>query len=259
MNRHAARLSRLFLSFVGLALLCNAPRAAEPPETYAVVAVVGDELSIVVYRPSVGSNRDTNAVQHVPNSNAHFDSVASGAAGNAIRAALPTATLRRVILDDRAMFGRVQDLGSVDGGLALLLQSLKPQLDAADAHYLVVVGKSRGETSLRVRSGTIGSGKLSGLGFFIDREKRMRRTDTGESGEGFISPFAYVMVTLIDVRTGQVVRSASASESAALANAGDRSADDPWDSLTAERKVNLLDTMLRRAVLRATPRVLAPA
>ena len=87
----------------------------------------------------------------------------------------------------------------------------------------------------------------------------MTKTETGEAGRGFVAPFAYVQVSLIDLRTGAVVRSEAAEESTTRANVGPTADLDPWDALTPEQKLRILENLLGRAVQRTVPLVLAPA
>jgi hypothetical protein len=52
----------------------------------------------------------------------------------------------------------------------------------------------------------IGSGDLTGIGYYVDDLKRVR-SEEGQSGKGFLSSYAYVTATLLDAKTMKVVRS----------------------------------------------------
>ena len=240
------------------ALPGHAADTAAAADTYAVVALVGDEFSVVTYQPSVGSNIDQNVRQEVPLNDTHLDQLATRVAINAIHRAVPAATLQSIGVADEATFGGADRLFASDGTLPALLSTVKPLLERPDTHYLVVISKYRGDAQLRVRNGTIGSGKLTGLGFYVDAYKSMKSSDTGERGRGFLSSYAYLMISLVDLRTGAVVRSEHAVESATRANVGPQSTLEPWDALTAGQKARLLDNMLGRAVQKTVPLVVAP-
>lgn len=259
------RSTSIRLATASLALSAAVGHAADGPEptgaadTYAVVALVGDEFTIVTYQPGVGSNIDQNRKEEVPVDNAHFDQLATRVAVNALRRTVPGAALQGIAVPDHGAFGDADALLASDGTLPSLLSAVKPRLQRPDTHYLVVISKYRGDAQLRVRNGAIGSGKLSGVGFYIDAFKGLKNSGTGERGRGFLAPYAYVMVSLVDLRTGAIVRSEHAVETTTRANTGPESTLEPWDALTAEQKARLLDNMLGRAVQKTVPRVVAPA
>jgi len=236
----------------------GAGRAATVDEAYAVVSLVGDELSIVTYQPSVGSVLDKNIRQALPMPDAHFDRLAGQVAVSTIRHATPDAAAQAIEVANGASFGDATALFATDGTLPALLTAVKPSLQRPDTHYLVVISKYRSDAHLRTDNGAIGSGKLTGLGFYIDAVKRMKSTNTGERGRGFVAPFAYVMVSLVDLRTGEVVGSKQEVESATRANVGPQSTLDPWEAMTAERKVQLLDRLLAQAVRRSVAQLVSP-
>jgi hypothetical protein len=246
-------------ALVTIALPGHAAETPDGADTYAVVALVGDEFSVVTYRPGVGSNIDQNIRQDVPLDDKHLDQLATRVAINAIHRVAPAATLQSIAVADEAAFGDADRLFASDGTLPALLTTVKPLLERPDTHYLVVISKYRGDAHLKVRSGTIGSGKLTGLGFYVDAYKNMKNSNTGERGRGFLAPYAYLMISLVDLRTGAVVRSETAVETATRANVGPQSTLEPWDALTPDQKAHLLDTMLGRAVQKTVPLVVAPA
>ena len=101
------------------------------------------------------------------------------------------------------------------------------------------------------------SGKIEGVGFYLDADLRTRRGDTGASGQGFLAPYAYIKVSLIDVKTMSVIRAQIAEETVALSTA--RAAEGslrPADVLTPAQKTAALQNMIRQAVAKAMPGVL---
>lgn len=227
--------------------------AADAPDSYAVVALFGDDLSVVTYRSTTGSSLDRNEQQHVALGDGRFDRLATQVSMNAIRAALPGARIEPLTMSDDAL------AGGLDVSLPSLLETVKGKLQDKDTHYLLVIGKYRGDAHLKVASGTIGSGRLEGIGFYIDPFLRMKKTNTGESGRGFVAPFAYLSVSLVDLRTGAVIRSEAATESMTHANVGASTTLDPWDAMTPEQKVRSIEVVIRKALLWAVPRVVAPS
>ncbi len=258
MKRHAVQRFSGPLTLCAALAFGGAAAAAEEPNSYAVAALVVQEITVVTYESTVGSRLDRNCEPHIPILDDHFDRLATELSIGVIRDTLPTAVVQPMSFRDTAPFANPDAL-LPDQGLKPLLEAVQAQSLPKDTHYVVLISKFRSDARLKVSSGTIGSGKLTGLGFYIDADKQMKRTDTGEPGRGFVSPFAYVTVSLIDLRTGTVVRFVTATESEARANVGPNTTLNPWDATTAEQKLRALDNRLGRALRSAIPRVIAPA
>ena len=250
-RRHVARLA----STVALGALCALCGSAHAADRYAVLALIGDDLSIVTYQTSTGSHLDTNTVQHLANDDDRFDRVAVQNAAAAVRRTVPGATTFGIKAADPAEYGVNDAMLESPGQVKALLEPLRPVL--GDARYLLIVSKSHGDAYLRTANGSIGSGKLNGLGFYLDYRKRTSN-GAGERGRGFVAPYAYVTVTLVDVGTGAVVRSDSSNEGRMVSITRSPDATDPWEALTADQKVAMLGNLIRRAMERVVPQVVAP-
>lgn len=254
MKLESTKVLAVITSF-GLAVLSPIAAAADK---YAVVAAIGNELTIVTYQPSVGSNLDSNLRQVVPLPDDSFDLVASKAAEAAIHKAVPDAVTvtmaspdKSVYLHDDATAQRIDLSADQLGGI---------EKNAAEtgARYLVVITKSKGDTRLAFRNEKAGQGKLFGIGFYFDRITRVYQTDTGKSDRGFLSPYAYLTLTLVDLQTGAVVRTKTANETTTIGSAISATETHPWDAVPAEMKVRALNGLIRRAVAETVPQVLAP-
>ena len=225
---------------------------------YAVLALIGDEMTIVTYQPAVGSNLDANDRQKVTLGDDVFDRSTDLAVDTAIRRAASGATTKIVTVADPALRARSEDIVESPERLKALVAPISAQV-GPDVRWLLLVTKHRDDTRLRVANGDIGAGKLSGLGFYIDRHRRLTRSDTGESGRGFLAPYAYLSVSLVDLTTGDVVRTRSVSESTTLSSARNPSSFDPWEAVPPQRKIQILQGMVRHAVDVNVPLLLAPS
>lgn len=253
--------SSLALRIVLLGALAGTSFAAraidEAPASYAVMSLIGDSLTIVNYRSTTGSNLDNNEKQAVALADDSFDRNALTVADAAIRRALPGAQISMLLASDQSLYARQEELFESTERAKALLDAISLQLKDTSPRYLVLITKFRSEARLRLVSGSVGSGKLAGLGFYIDRRLRTKRTDTGESGAGFVAPYAYLAVSLIDLKTGAVIRTSPALESTSYSTARSTNAADPWDALTPEQKVRVLNNLLHRAIDRAVPGALS--
>ncbi len=137
-------------------------------------------------------------------------------------------------------------------------EAIAAALRKAGATHLLLVSKYRSDALLKAKHGSIGNGKLEGLGFYLDYDKKMRRSDTGESGRGFIAPYAYYRVSLIDLSTGKVLKHHEVRASRAVSVARNEDSFDPWEALSASRKLEMLLRFIRTETPGAVADVMQP-
>lgn len=252
---------RSALTLFGAAWLASAPasHAADGPmnQSYAVLSIIGDKMTMVTYRPSVGSNLDRNSHQEVPVNDAAFDNIALLAVDEAIKRVDPQATTTLLTVTHGAVY-RLSDamLDRPDDSSALL-GAIKGMLQKSQATRLILVTKHRGDALLKAESGSVGSGKLAGIGFYVDEVKPTYIRNTGKTGIGFVSPYAYLAVNLIDVASMKPIRRIVATESITVSTAQAKNSMRPWDALSSKEKFDSLETLIRKGIDRAVPQVLA--
>ena len=254
---------RNFVAVVGLcagAIPCAlaAETAVANGDGYVVMSLLGNELSIVSSRSSISSALDKNYHQEFALSDQHFDTVAVRTASALIHRLDPAAHTRLLVTADPAVFARAA--AGVDSELDVksLIAPIEGDVRSGDPHYLLILTKYRADARIRFRDDAVGRGKLSGLGFYLDRETRSKNVQTGEHADGFCAPYAYITATLVDLKTGRPVRSDSAAESSMRVVYSSAESVDPWDTMTADQKIRAIDTLIRRAVERTVPHVIAP-
>jgi hypothetical protein len=125
------------------------------------------------------------------------------------------------------------------------------------ATHLVLVTKRRSAASFRITAGTIGRGFLAGIGFYLDSVTRLHYDQSNQESPGFIAPYAYLSVSLVDAATLRTVKSATAAESAMSLSIDSKVAVQAWDALTAQQKVEALEGVIKSGVTRATAAALA--
>jgi hypothetical protein len=243
-----------------LACCCSlwAPLLARAADnrSYGVLSLIGDKMTLVVHVATTGSNFDKNRRDEIPLHEDTFDNAAVLAAGEAIKKISPQSATALFSSSDAELYQLQDKLFEPQDQSKALLNSLKELLQAKHATHLILITKYRADAHLRLRDGFIGSGKLSGIGFYIDETKRMMRSDTGEQSNGFLAPFAYVKLSLVDTETMSVISETTMMESTTLSTARSREAAKPWEVLTAEQKVQALQQIIRQAVAGAMPNVL---
>jgi hypothetical protein len=235
-------------------LLCLACLPASGEErVYAIMSLVGDGLLIVHQDISTGSRLDRNAREFVAINTPALDNAMVIAVEDGLRARDRSVKTVLLAARDPGLF-TLQSRGLEEArGLALLLPVLRPIAQSAGATHLVLAAKYRDETRVLMAEGHVGAGRIEGVGFYLDDNMRVENRDTGAASQGYIAPFAYFSVSLVELSSGallaqQVVREAHGISSQAAAI--------PWNALTAEQKIRMLQDLMRREAARAAQELL---
>ncbi len=244
---------------IAIALLLLAPLAASAQDSrkYAVLSLVGDKLLIVQREMSTGSRLDRNERTVVELPDNSIDRAVTIAVDDALRRANPGS--QPILLHSRRADLYEASYQSMDrrDGVARVYAAVKPILDKTPATHLVLVTKHRSRAMLRLRDGHVGSGFLEGVGFYVDHGTMARGVDTNDAEAGFIAPFSYLMISLIDLKTGQVVSQQHViGSNAAAPRPLERNVGNAWQRLDEKEKVARLTEVIRDETARAVPVVL---
>lgn len=246
----------LWSSTAALLLSCGAQAATSAP-SYAVIALVGDQLDIVTYQPQVGSELDSNTHMRLPLSEDELDTAALRAINRSLRASRPGAQIALLAASTPDSFADQDRLFNGDH------VTLPAEIDAAvhreGASTLVLVTKHRGDARLQVADGVIGSGKLDGLGYYLDTNKHLRNREKGVRSIGYIAPYVYVDVNLIDVATNTLLKRSTIATGYVIGTSRRAEAVNPWDALTSQEKVATLKSLLTRELQSTMPTLLGDA
>ena len=254
-------MSRLFLVGVVFAVFLGSAHGQSEinrsERTYAVLSLIGDVLHVVTYQPRTGTSRDPNRRESIALADAHFDKVALMATDTALRKQDPkTMTILlasrspELFRDQEALFA---------GSRVSLPSDIADAVKKSGATHLVLLTKYRGEARLQAAQGSLGSGKLQGLGFYVDGHYRLSRSDTGEVGWGFLAPFAYIRLSLVNATNFEVVSEEITTATQTLSSARNKEGSDPWGILTPDQKVQTLSNMITRELSGAVPALISKA
>jgi len=247
---------RPFIFAAGL-LLGRAVRAQTAPSLkYAGLSLLGDKLSVVTYQPKTGSQVDRNSVESVALPDLAFDKFALLDMQSTLQKREAKATLLMLAAAGPALYERAGEL-AVNARLDLP-DDIRQALAAAEITHLILLRKHRAEARMQAERGRLGSGMIEGLGFYLDRHYKMKRTDTGEVGVGFLAPFVFVKLSLIELSSASEIRAEAISASTTLSAARGGNDGDPWNVLSPEQKIERLKAMLGRELKRSLPLLLAP-
>lgn len=237
---------------IGLCLLLSVAAQAAPPR-YAIVSLIGDRLLLARSDPGTGSHVDRNLREYAPLEEPVFDNTAVFAAEDAIKAADPSATTVLMRVRDPAVYEAQARALEQGRGAQAIAPALGQVLAQAKATHLVLVSKHRHEAYVELPDGGTGTGYLEGLGFYIDSRMIINDRDRRQTAQGFIAPFAYLRVAVIDAQDGKVL--AEKPVTAARA-AWSQAAVSPWDALSPEEKTRAIQALIREQVKRVLPELL---
>lgn len=252
----------------GLAILAGFPVVAAAPEarasapgpapSLAVLSLIGDRLLIVESQMTTGSHLDRNSteVKEVPGdalniaSALEFERLAKQA-----RRGMAVTPL---LMGDRALRELHDAFVSGSRTMRDLVDLVRPSLVVRDFTHLAVLTRTRGDARIRTPDGSVGSGRLEGLGFYVDRWSRLNRVEAGgQEGLGFLAPFAYFRASLVDLETREVLAEESSREAQAYSTLEARETVHPWDTFSAEKKTQVLKAAITRGLEAVVPRLLA--
>jgi hypothetical protein len=227
------------------------------PPTYALLSLVGDQFTVVIRREETGSRLDQNVRRSYPIDGATLDDIALGVAEDVVKRLKPVSPVLRFSIRDPRLF-ELQDKLLVDSTESRALRAALGKLSRDhQVARLVVVTKLRDDAQFKLRNTTTGTGKISGLGFYVDPYRRPHEVETSERASEFLGPFAYVTVTVLNAESMAPIRSVPARESEMEVPVHSSGAVSAWDTLTPEAKVDALERVLRRAVEKATAAAIA--
>jgi len=247
-------LSRALLALAASWLLASpaaATDAAAAPAapTYAVVSLIGDQFGIVTRRSDVGTRLDPNERVSLPVPDAIFDRVAADAVEKALLAAKPGTPVLKASIRDPRLFALQEKLLVESPESHDMRVAVHDLLAKAGATELILVTKQRGEPTFKVVDGALGgTGWVSGIGFYIDNVSRMYNLEHKMTGEGFLAPYAHVMVSLLDVGSMRVVKSKHGFETTMALPQDKKPANHSWDAMSPQEKVDALEYVIKKAV-----------
>lgn len=246
---------RLVLTGVLLALARSA-MGADKPRSYAVVSLIGNELSVVGYDASVGSYLDRNRRTAIPIPDATFDRSALIVASESLKQIDGNAQVALFAPKAPELFEQHERF--FEGAKAMLPGSIGEELKKAGMTHLVLFTKHRADARLLLADSTnAGTGKLEGLGFFVDRMLLTHDANTGEQAQGTLAPYVYVKLSLVDLASASVLQAQPMTVSRIVAARQAQRVSEPWDALSAAEKVSVLREMLERETRRVMPALLA--
>lgn len=254
--RHQISYHRAMRAFLALVWTVLSLGAAAQDRTYAIVSLLGDHLTVVSAVDSTGSSLDHNARNVLKVGSPVLDQAAVLAVDTAVRRTVRGSNPVLLLVNDPKVYEAQSEALEAGGSAQSLLPTLAPTLAQAKATHLLLLTKVRREADLQIEHNNVGHGNLDGLGFYVDRSRQTYNRENGDRYVGFLAPYAYFRVSLVDLATGSVVSDEIVTASRVR---GVHSEAHPWDSMTPEQKIGSLKSILRTEANRVVPQLLERA
>jgi hypothetical protein len=240
--------SRRLLLLSGLAaLVWHADvLAQDSPRSIAIVSLLCDSIRVVGQEPTTGSRVNRNPVESIAVTFDALELPALRAATAAVLKADASAKVAPLKITDAAVYAAQSNM--VAGAKADLPAAILNPLKEAKITHLVLITRYRDEARMDTGRQVLGSGKVEGVGYYLDRETQIRLLSDGAVSVGFLAPFVYARVSLVDLATLQVIRSQVTTVGQAITAAATKTGGDPWDILDNAGKVDRLRKMLERQI-----------
>lgn len=228
----------------------SASAQTQPPKI-AVVSLIGDAITVDEYVGQTGTMFDPLTHQTFAVSSPLFDQTALLSAQDALKKLYPVAqvaTLAPPRAGSDSDPAKLLATGKVDPANPLIA-ALRKEGYA----QLIVIEKLRAPARMQLRSESVGRGHVKGLGFYVDRKYEIRKIDTGDTTTGFIAPYAYIKLSLVDMDKLAVLRDSPIIQDRVEADFNFRAGVSPWDALTPAQKTKMLRELVTRGVANALP------
>jgi|APMI01.1.fsa_nt_gi hypothetical protein len=225
-----------------LSLMAGTAFASEVTKL-GVMSVLGREVQVVVHAPTTGTRIDRNAKDNLNVGNEFEKFVLRTVVEDARREGLGEAMVLARPANGSMPWQR-------DGQAVLVTRPLLEAAQAAKLSHLLLIQPARAEAKLQMFRQATGAGQLEGLGFYVDTALEVQRVDSNQWSVGFLAPYAYFDMYLVDVATLDLQAEHRARASSAVIDPA-RQGNDPWEALSTQRKVEALQGLLQEEIGKA--------
>jgi hypothetical protein len=245
---------RSFGTLAAAMLLCAGTHAQTAP-SFAVISEVAREVSVITFQESTGSRLGANLRSRIDIPEGALDKVALIAAKNGLAKESPGAAVWLLAPMPADLFDAAQN--PAPGDVVKFPADLADAFKERGTTHLLLFQRFRGEATLKAARETMGSGRVDGLGFFVDSQTPLVIEGTSKMTKGYVAPYFFMRSSLIDAKTGKVLGTKVSTESRVLVSQQTMSGTRAWDMFTPQRKVEMLRDGLIAEIDAALPALLS--
>jgi hypothetical protein len=242
------RSMNLLLAVIVVAATAFASAAAHA-QRYAVISLIGDKMELAYARGVEGQPVDRIERRYIPLDDSSIDRAALLAANEEIKKLKPGSDPVLLQAFERSYF-------DTSAGTGALVEWIRQLVKGKKVTHAILITKLAYDGIPDLQKPFLGSRALEGVGFFVGRTPPPTGSDPMSAGPGFLSPFAYFLVTVVDLGTGQVVREERGLASTAI-SATSTDSGNPWEALSGTQKVQTLTDLVAKELAIVMPKVLA--
>jgi hypothetical protein len=237
----------------------HAQSAANGITTLGVFSLLGDGLQITLPGVITDSRLDRNLRESLPTREIGFDQAALRAVTDYM-ARQRAGTKLQMFRATKPLSLPDQRTVAEGAAKAELPAWIIEAINSAKLSHVLIITRHRGDAAFPVTDGyTVGRGMVEGIGYYLDADTEIKNLDTGITSQGFLGAYTMVRLQLLNAVSGELLGSQDIRAGRAYAGRRDVEAENVWNALTPNEKVDALREMIRENVARVLPQVMAKA
>ena len=242
---------RRFIAMVFVALAAFGAALAHAQQRYALISLIGDRMQLAYAKGVEGQPVDRIERRYIPLEDSRIDRATLLAANDIVKKLAPGPDPVLLQAFERDYFDIDAGTAGIVEWVRKLVKDAKPRVTQA-----ICVRKLQYEGVPAVQKAYVGGGTLEGVGFFVGREGPAQGAPPNSAGPGFLSPFAYFEVSLVDLASGKVLKFEKGTASKTLSAVGTDTGN-PWDTLSGGQKLEAINDLVKKELETVLPKVLA--
>jgi hypothetical protein len=256
-NRVRAAFSRRLTALtlpaaVLIGLMCGSGTAmAQEVRRIAAISLLGDKMTVVQQQERTGTHINRNTAETLDLPAGVIDVTSLSGIGEAVAKADPKSAFVPLKLPSATMFGDPDKLFA--NSKFLVPAQLDAILKQVKASHLLVVTPFRAPANIKGWREGIGSGSLEGVGFYMDRDLPITWAESNQRQIGYIAPYTYFKVWLVNLAGMDVAAQKSVAQSFMTNSDRKEGANDPWQAYSDKDKLLMVTDMLKKALVDSVP------
>lgn len=238
-------------------VMCSiGPALSQTSRSIAVVSLIADGLRVVGQEATTGTLASRNPTEVTA---LNFDSLELPALKASMNAVLATDAQAKVLpmkIVDPAIYAAQGSF--LNNNRAVLPKAILEPLLKANISHLLLVTRQRADARLDTGLTTFGAGKLEGVGYYLDSETKLRQQGSAEMTVGYLAPYVYARVSLIDLKTLTIERSLTTASGWVYTATNTGTGGDPWQIFSDAKKIEVLRTMIEKQLTELVSKVVVP-
>lgn len=237
----------------GLLAVAHAEPVA-PGQKYGVISLIGEEVGLIGYQPTLGSRLDRNLRNSAKVANAGFDTTALRTIQDSTKAYDDKAVVALYAIKSPRLSANPSSL--FEGDKVVLPPAFADAMKEDKVSHLLLLTRKRNEARLETANGSVGAGTVEGPGYFADGQTPMINRGTNFTSVGFLAPYISLQLTLVDLSNGKIVGRRNVYDARVLSDDGNPSAGSPWAIVPDADKIPYLNKLIEATLAKTVPALL---